>query len=56
MVVAMARDPRVLVIKLSDRLHNMRTMRFLRPEKQVKKANETLEVFARSRTGSAWPR
>ncbi|WP_245352343.1 RelA/SpoT family protein [Pseudonocardia parietis] len=46
MVVAMARDPRVLVIKLSDRLHNMRTMRFLRPEKQVKKANETLEVFA----------
>ena len=36
MVVAMARDPRVLVIKLSDRLHNMRTMRFLSPEKQEK--------------------
>jgi guanosine-3',5'-bis(diphosphate) 3'-pyrophosphohydrolase len=42
----MARDPRVLVIKLSDRLHNMRTMRFLSPEKQAKKARETLEVFA----------
>ncbi|MGE0296290.1 MAG: bifunctional (p)ppGpp synthetase/guanosine-3',5'-bis(diphosphate) 3'-pyrophosphohydrolase [Pseudonocardia sp.] len=46
MVVAMARDPRVLVIKLSDRLHNMRTMRFLPPEKQKKKARETLEVMA----------
>ncbi|MCE3553340.1 RelA/SpoT family protein [Pseudonocardia sp. RS11V-5] len=46
MVVAMARDPRVLVIKLSDRLHNMRTMRFLPPEKQAKKARETLEVMA----------
>jgi len=46
MVVAMARDPRVLVIKLSDRLHNMRTMRFLPPEKQEKKARETLEVLA----------
>ncbi|MEJ2887018.1 RelA/SpoT family protein [Actinomycetospora aeridis] len=46
MVVAMARDPRVLVIKLADRLHNMRTMRFLKPEKQAKKARETLEVLA----------
>ena len=46
MIVAMARDPRVLVIKLSDRLHNMRTMRFLPPEKQAKKARETLEVMA----------
>jgi len=46
MVVAMARDPRVLVIKLSDRLHNMRTMRFLPPEKQKRKARETLEVMA----------
>ncbi len=46
MVVAMARDPRVLVIKLSDRLHNMRTMRFMSPEKQAKKARETLEVMS----------
>src|SRR3954471_24666686 len=46
MVVAMAKDPRVLVIKLSDRLHNMRTMHFLSPEKQAKKARETLEVLA----------
>ncbi|MDN5860842.1 MAG: bifunctional (p)ppGpp synthetase/guanosine-3',5'-bis(diphosphate) 3'-pyrophosphohydrolase, partial [Pseudonocardia sp.] len=46
MIVAMARDPRVLVIKLSDRLHNMRTMRFLSTEKQAKKARETLEVMA----------
>nr|VDG63515.1 stringent response protein [Streptococcus thermophilus] len=46
MVVAMAHDPRVLVIKVADRLHNMRTMRFLPPEKQQKKARETLEVIA----------
>ena len=46
MILAMARDPRVLVIKVADRLHNMRTMRFLPPEKQASKSRETLEVIA----------
>jgi GTP pyrophosphokinase len=46
MIIAMARDGRVLVIKVADRLHNMRTMRFLPPEKQARKAHETLEVIA----------
>lgn len=46
MIIAMANDPRVLVIKVADRLHNMRTMRFLPPEKQEKKARQTLEVIA----------
>lgn len=46
MIIAMSQDPRVLVIKVADRLHNMRTMRFLPPEKQAKKARETLEVIA----------
>lgn len=46
MIIAMSQDPRVLVIKVADRLHNMRTMRFLPPEKQAKKARETLKVIA----------
>jgi GTP diphosphokinase / guanosine-3',5'-bis(diphosphate) 3'-diphosphatase len=46
MIVAMSRDIRVLVIKLADRLHNMRTLRYTKQSSQVKKAKETLEIFA----------
>ncbi|WP_417625814.1 RelA/SpoT family protein [Pararhodobacter aggregans] len=58
LLMAMSRDLRVILVKLADRLHNMRTIRSMRPDKQLQKARETMEIFAplAGRMGMQWMR